>query len=260
VRRGGAPYILSRIIAFRTVIGTVVSITFIAATVLCALAVYEGGALQSAAEARLAAADTSLGVETSAGTPVQFAAQATTLRDGAGAALGAGSFTQLGAISTDQVALPTSTQAQQQLVELAGLSALSTHATLVAGQWPRALRSNGSSPIPVAVPLVVATRLHITVGAMLTLQQTAGGPPVKITIGGIYQPRRANGPYWRLSVNGAAGIGSTTASTTYGPVAVDPAAFTSGALTGTQTRWAIQPAVSALAARSPPPLRRRSRP
>jgi hypothetical protein len=125
VRRGGAPYILSRIIAFRTVIGTVVSITFIAATVLCALAVYEGGALQSAAEARLAAADTSLGVETSAGTPVQFAAQATTLRDGAGAALGAGSFTQLGAISTDQVALPTSTQAQQQLVELAGLSALS---------------------------------------------------------------------------------------------------------------------------------------
>jgi hypothetical protein len=231
---------------------TVLLITFTAATVLSGVAVYEARALRAAAQDRLAAGDTSISLATNAGTPAQFSAQAAVVRADSALTLGAGSYTAIGALASDQLTLASSTQANQQLVELAGLSGLSSHATLVAGRWPQPPGPAGASaPIPAAVPDLVATRLHLAVGTVLALRQTTDSNPVRVVIAAVYRPRNDADPYWRLSVIGTAGVQSAPPFTTYGPVAVDPSVFTAGTVAGTETRWVVQPSAAALAAHGP---------
>ncbi len=138
----------------------------------------------------------------------------------------------------------------------ASLAGISAQATLTAGQWPGPPRHGG--PLPVALPAAAASRLHLTVGSVLTGTPASGGTPVSLQVTGLFKPRSPAAAYWNVDLLPASGISSQsyTVSTAgmslagtfvkYGPAVVNPAAF-GGALTANQASWLVLPQAPAMA-------------
>jgi hypothetical protein len=131
---------------------------------------------------------------------------------------------------------------------------------LTAGSWPgppgaapgrpaagqQAGRSQaGGKPVPVAVPAAVpaavASLLHLAPGDVLALHDRDTGARVRLRITGIFRAADPASLYWRLTPSGAGG--STTSGTfvTYGPLIVDPAAFSRGSLVVGGASWLALP-------------------
>jgi FtsX-like permease family len=147
--------------------------------------------------------------------------------------------------------MPTITQIQPASVE--GISA---QATLTAGEWPGP--PHHGSPLPVALPVAVASQLHLTVGSVLTGTPQPSGAPTSLQVTGLFRPRNPASPYWTVDLLPVSGIraGSYSVSTpmeseagssvSYGPAVVDPAAF-GGALAATEGSWTVLPQAAAMA-------------
>jgi len=150
---------------------------------------------------------------------------------------------------------PNTTIAIRQL-QPASLEGISTQATLTAGAWPGPPHDGG--PLPVALPTAVASRLHLTLGSVLTGSVQPGAPPTALRVTGLFRPRDPASPYWALDllpVSGASAQNSSvsaadgsalTSSVTYGPAVVNPAAF-GGALAAGQASWLVLPQAQAMA-------------
>ncbi|BAU83297.1 membrane protein [Streptomyces laurentii] len=109
--------------------------------------------------------------------------------------------------------------------------------TLVRGAWPKAGAPAGpGDPVESAIPEEAARRLKITPGTVLDLADRLGGKPLKTRITGVYRPVDTADLYWQLDPAGGRGV-KTLVFTTYGPLAADPAALTSGRLTTGSTSW-----------------------
>ncbi|MDV9193201.1 FtsX-like permease family protein, partial [Streptomyces sp. SR27] len=106
--------------------------------------------------------------------------------------------------------------------------------TLVKGAWPSASRTAGV--IETALPEEAARRLRVTPGTVLDLSDRLDNRPVKTRITGIYRPVDTHDLYWQLDPAGGRGV-RTVAFTTYGPLLVDPAVLTAGALSTGETSW-----------------------
>jgi len=153
---------------------------------------------------------------------------------------------------------PVTTQVQP-----AALAGISAHATLTAGQWPPAPSPGG--PLPVALPAAAASRLHLTVGSVLTGAPESGGATVSLRVTGLFKPDDPGSTYWALdllpisgiSVHGSTVIyaGNSLASITdiYGPAVVNPAAFGRG-LAARQCSWFVLPQAQAMARANIGPL------
>ncbi|MFJ3706987.1 FtsX-like permease family protein [Streptomyces sp. NBC_01267] len=105
---------------------------------------------------------------------------------------------------------------------------------LSSGAWPRA---TGSGPVEVALPEVAAKQLGLRTGARLTLDDrlhTTKKVAVRVT--GVYRPADRTDPYWQLDGLGGRGM-RTVDFTTYGPLLTDPAVFTAGRVTSSETSW-----------------------
>jgi hypothetical protein len=141
-------------------------------------------------------------------------------------------------------------------VQLASLEGFSAQVTLTAGQWPGPPR-NGS-PVPVALPTAVASRLHLTLGSVLKGTAQTSTAPTFLRVAGLFRAKNPASLYWKLDVVSPSGIsiqngsvvtigGSAPTSTVnYGPAVVNPAAF-DGALTATQATWMLLPQAPAMA-------------
>jgi hypothetical protein len=259
------PFVFARVTAYRSVLGAVLLITLVVGTVLAALAMYDGRALHEATYQRLDGADTSITVTAQTSGVPGFDAQTDSLRAAADRVLGSVPYTMAGTIWSGALALPAGIapgSAGHQVVLLAGFENLSAHATLTAGSWPgppqTASGTDGSSAtgtgttVPAALPLAVATRLHLNLGAELTLTDAIDGTTTRIRITGLYRPADATGShatasYWDQDQIGATGVQSSPPFTTFGPVAVDQAAFADSAVPAAQATWSVQPSVPALA-------------
>ncbi|MFI0896809.1 FtsX-like permease family protein [Streptomyces sp. NPDC020983] len=106
---------------------------------------------------------------------------------------------------------------------------------LAGGRWPRPA-AKGSPGVEVAVPETVARTLHLAAGRQLTLADRLGGPPLHVTVTGVYRPADPGSPYWQLDPLGGRGI-HTLAFTTYGPLLADPGTFTSGRVAADEMSW-----------------------
>jgi ABC-type antimicrobial peptide transport system permease subunit len=141
-------------------------------------------------------------------------------------------------------------------VQVASLEGFSAQATLTAGKWPGPPRYGG--PVPVALPAAGASRLHLKLGSVLKGAPTSGGATISLQVTGLFRPKNPASLYWRLDLLPASGIsaqsanvtsiGGTTAvtSVSYGPAAVNPAAF-GGALTAGQASWTVLPRAPVMA-------------
>ncbi|NJP42011.1 FtsX-like permease family protein [Actinacidiphila epipremni] len=107
--------------------------------------------------------------------------------------------------------------------------------TLTAGNWPRPA-AKGAGTVEVAVPDAVARALHLAAGRQLTLGDRLGGPPLQVTVTGVYRPADPGSPYWQLDPLGGRGI-HTLAFTTYGPLLAAPGTFTSGRVAADEASW-----------------------
>jgi FtsX-like permease family len=159
-----------------------------------------------------------------------------------------------GGISSSRFPGCSTTQLITQ-VQPASLEGIRAHATLTAGAWPGPPRAAG--PLPVALPVTAASRLHLTTGSVFT-GTTQSGAPASLQVTGLFRPRNPASPYWGLdllpvsgvSVQGSsltyAAIIQQTSYVTYGPAVVNPAAF-GGALTASQASWQVLPQAQAMA-------------
>jgi ABC-type antimicrobial peptide transport system permease subunit len=141
-------------------------------------------------------------------------------------------------------------------VQIASLQGLSSQATLTAGQWPGPPRGGG--PVPVALPAAVASRLHLTLGSVLTGDPQPTGAPISLRVTGLFRPDNPASPYWVLDLLPVSGssVQSSSSSTAggitqistaeYGPAVVNPAAF-GGDLAVSQASWSVLPQASAMA-------------
>jgi hypothetical protein len=248
------PFLLARMAAYRTVLVTVLVITFLVGAVLAALAVYDGRALRAAAFQRLAGADTAITVATESASAAQSAAQTSVVRSATTSALGAGTATVTAVMWSNGEnlpagAVPGARPGDQDQALLAGFGSLSGSATLVNGQWPGA--AHADSTVAAAVPEAVATALRLAVGSTFDVRDAITEHHVRLRIVGIYRPLGSPSAYSALNQIPGTGVRSAPPFFTFGPFDVDPAVFTGGPVTPEQTTWDVQPSPLVLAGRSP---------
>jgi ABC-type antimicrobial peptide transport system permease subunit len=145
--------------------------------------------------------------------------------------------------------LPAPVDWQIQVGSLAGLRA---QVTLTAGTWPGPPSPGG--PLPVALPVAVASRLHAAPGSVLKTAAASGPASAGLRVTGLFRPRNPASPYWALDLVPVSGFGGNTipavgppgSIVTYGPAVVSPAAF-GGGLTASQASWFVLPPAPAMA-------------
>jgi hypothetical protein len=131
------------------------------------------------------------------------------------------------------------------IAEAAALSDLTRQASLVSGRWPSALV--GGQPIPAALPVTAAALLHVSVGDVLRMQDRISSHYVMFVVTGLYRPRQVTSPYWGLDDIALSGSSTASSFTTYGPLAVQAAAF-AGPLAVDQGSWLAQPQTASVPA------------
>ncbi|HWG65153.1 MAG TPA: FtsX-like permease family protein [Streptosporangiaceae bacterium] len=145
--------------------------------------------------------------------------------------------------------LPPPVEWQIQVAALAGIRA---QTTLTAGKWPGL--PHPSSPLPVALPVAVASRLHVTRGSVLKAATRSGPAAARLRVTGLFRLKNPASPYWALdqvpvsgfAANTIPGVGAPGSLVVYGPAVVSPAAFGSG-VTARQASWFVLPPASAMA-------------
>ncbi len=138
-------------------------------------------------------------------------------------------------------------------IQVAALAGIGARTVLTAGAWPGPPQRGG--PLPVALPVAVASRLHAVPGSVLKTAAAQTGPvSAGLRVTGLFRPRNPASPFWALDlvpVSGFAataipGVGAPGSLVVYGPAVVSPAAFRSG-LAASQASWFVLPPAPAMA-------------
>lgn len=136
--------------------------------------------------------------------------------------------------------------AHPRLTAFATYSGIEEHARLTTGRWPAA---TASGPVEAALPVPAARALGFAPGRTVTLHSRVEGPAVTVRITGLFTVRRTDDWFWggdRLVTTGVERLGYTT----YGPLVVSPATFTTRFATSVTARWLALPALGRLPAGS----------
>jgi len=134
----------------------------------------------------------------------------------------------------------------------AALNGLQAQTVLTAGTWPGPPHRGG--PLPVALPVAAARRLHVVPGSVLKATTHSGPAGAGLRITGVYRAKDPASPYWALDLVPVAGfaanaipaLGAPGSLVVYGPAVVNPAAFHRG-LAASQGSWFVLPQAAALA-------------
>jgi hypothetical protein len=117
---------------------------------------------------------------------------------------------------------------------------LPRHADLLSGAWPRA----GRSPLEVVLPERAAKALEVGAGDRIPLTDRGTRQKSEVTVAGVFRPRDAAEPYWRL----VPGVGADAAGTDspYGPFLLDRADFSTTFTGTTSASWLVEPTLAAV--------------
>jgi len=261
------PMTTRRMTAYWGVLTAAALTTLAVAAVAAAIAVFMGQALPLAVQHDLTAAPgTDMSVTALVNDGGQASSGGATLRSQIAAAMPGVPFSFRSASWSDPLglvpgALPASPtgvgSGNATLLQAASMSGIASKATLIAGRWPAAPAAataagaatapgGGPAAIPAALPASAAKLLHVSVGDVLRLRDRLNNAPLSFDITGVFAPRPASGPddsYWALSYIPAGGVSASYASSTYGPLVVNQAAF-GPALTQQSGSWLAQPAMA----------------
>jgi len=242
-----------RMTAYWGVLAAAALTTLVAVAVAAAVAVFMGQALPLAVQHDLGAAPgTDMSVTALVNSPGQASSGGATLRSQIAAAIPGVPFGFQSASWSDPLGLvPGSLPASPAgagngsttLLQAASMTAIASHATLVAGRWPTASAASTTAAIPAALPASAAALLHVSVGDVLRLRDRLNNTLVSFDVTGLFEQRPTAGQgdsYWALSYIPADGVSASYTSRTYGPLIVSQAAFGS-ALAQQSGSWLAQP-------------------
>lgn len=129
-----------------------------------------------------------------------------------------------------------------QLTAFAVYSGIESHARLTTGHWPAATTSGA---IQAALPAPAARAMGLSPGRTVTLHSRIDGPSVKVQVTGLFEASRADDYFWggdKLITTGSERLDYTT----FGPLVVPPATFTSRFATSVTARWLVFPSLADL--------------
>jgi predicted lysophospholipase L1 biosynthesis ABC-type transport system permease subunit len=242
----------ARMGAHRLVIAAAALTVAVAAALATALATFSGQALPHAVQRDLATANGTALVVTGNVDASQAAQYASVLPGQIASALDGTAFAFYRADWSDPLgfvpgALPAApaSRGNHPITEAASLGGLPAHAVLTSGRWPG--NPSGGQPIPAALPATAALLLHVTVGDVLRLKDQISGQDIRFAVTGLYRPRQVTSQYWFLDDIAPSGSSTLGGFTTYGPLAVPPAAF-AGLLTVNNGSWLAQPQTGSIPA------------
>ena len=134
------------------------------------------------------------------------------------------------------------------IAEAAALGDITGQAELVSGHWPGA--PVRGQPIPAALPATAAALLHVSTGDVLRMRDRISKGYVRFVVTGLYRPRQVSSAYWNLSEIAPSGSSTAGGFTTFGPLAVQPAAFAGSAagLAVNQGTWLAEPQTASIPA------------
>lgn len=250
----GDSFAARRGMAHAVMLGAAAIITMLAAALATALVIFGGQSLPLAARHDLVTAQGTPLTLSGSVDPGQFAASdsqlsqlITTALRGTPVTLISGQWSDpLGLVSGALPHQPTGiAHGDTPLLEAAAFQDVTAHAVLIGGTWPGAAgQSAAGQPIPAAAPTNVASLLHLTIGDQLKLRDRVSGRLIRFRITGIYAQDKTTGSYWDLNTIPASGSETSSGFTTYGPMVVSSAAFTS-LLTTDEGSWVAQPDMAA---------------
>jgi hypothetical protein len=142
--------------------------------------------------------------------------------------------------------------ARSKLVRPMAATGITAHATLLSGSWPQPPAPG--QPLDVALAADVAKTLALHVGDQVRLTDSFTDAPVPVRISGVFRQIDPESPYWQLSPVGPTGSLISGDLTEYGPVIVDPAALSGGALQQDSVNWVVRPDLSRAGAADLRPL------
>jgi hypothetical protein len=248
---------LPRMGAHRLVIAAAALTVAVAAALATALTTFSGQALPHAVQRDLATANGTALVMTGYVDASQAARYASVLPGQIASALDGTAFTFYRADWSDPLAfvpgaLPAApaSRGNHPITEAASLRGLPAHAVLTSGRWPGSPMVAGGAagqPIPAALPATAALLLHVTVGDVLRLKDQISGQDIRFAVTGLYRPRQVTSQYWFLDDIATSGSSTVGGFTTYGPLAVQPAAF-AGPLAVNGGSWLAQPQTGSIPA------------
>ena len=129
-----------------------------------------------------------------------------------------------------------------RLTTFATYSGIEGHARLTAGRWPAAT-SGGA--VEAALPVPAARAMGLAPGRTVTLHSRVSGPAVEVRVTGLFAADRADDYFWggdKLVTTGVERLGYTT----FGPLVVPPATFTTRFATSVTARWLVLPSLREL--------------
>src|SRR6266700_6087200 len=184
VRRSRVPVALRRMAVQRIVLAAVIATVALTTAFAAALITYGGNAGDAAVRGALRNANGTT-IAISGATPAEPADQATAeIRGKLSSALGGAAVTMYAAPQID-LSLPGSTAANGKATMLLAPQDLATHATLLAGSWPRPGGVNGD--VPVALGRAAATIMRVGPGSHMTAT-TDNGAATTLTVTGVFAP------------------------------------------------------------------------
>jgi predicted lysophospholipase L1 biosynthesis ABC-type transport system permease subunit len=132
--------------------------------------------------------------------------------------------------------------AHPQLTTFATYSGIESHAHLTAGRWPAATTDGA---VEAALPVPAARAMRLSPGRTVTLHSRVNGPAVKVRVTGLFAAVRPDDYFWsgdKLVTTGVERLGYTT----FGPLVVPPATFTTRFATSVTARWLVLPSLREL--------------
>ncbi|WP_164540751.1 FtsX-like permease family protein [Streptomyces abyssomicinicus] len=244
-----AGLVTARIRVHRALLAAAFLTVLLTTSVLAALTAYAGAlgdaSLRHALGDPAAAAETSLLVRADIGRDGRATADAA-VRRAAGETFDGLPVTVRPLIRSGSYALPAAGDGDgAKAREAAGDPDLTHFAALdpaevrfTSGRAPARDAALGSAPVETALAENAARAMGLSPGDRLTLTDRLGGPSVPVVITGLYRPRDADAPYWRLDELGGRGA-ATVDFTTYGPLLTDPAVLTSERVSTGPSSWLV---------------------
>ena len=156
------------------------------------------------------------------------------------------------AVRAEASPVPNTPQPIEWQLQPAALDGIRAQTVLTAGTWPGPPQRG--DPLPVALPVAVARRLHAVPGSVLKTATRSGPASAGLRVTGVFRVKNPASPYWAMDLVGVSGFevsvlpgqGPPGSLVVYGPAVVNPAAFRSG-LAASQGSWFVLPQAAALA-------------
>ena len=234
-------FTLPRLNAHRVVLAAAALTTLVAAALATTLVVFSDQALPHTVRQRLTAASGTSMIVAGPITNTNAAGYTAALRADMTTALAGVPSAFYHAYWSDPLGLPVKSGKVIPIAEAAAFDGVASHAHLLAGAWPTAPARG--APIPAALPASAAALLHVSPGDLMRLRDRANDREVSFLVTGLFQATST--VYWNLNQIAASGSSTTAGFVTYGPLVVNPAAF-SGRLPIFEGSWVDQPDMSAI--------------